>query len=191
MPLDWLILPFNGLVSLFEDEFRDFIRLDRLSLWNGTREAILCSRRGIVFHHDFHRDDELLVKVDDISRNFEEVKAKYERRIGRLRDVCRPNRTILFVRSWREILHAPANYPDQCIRGVPSYDFRRLLEAITTCFPDINYRVLFVNYGPQVIDDPRALFGNVEDLGDIIDWTGSPGGWDKVFEHHDIKRKIV
>lgn len=187
MPLDWLIVPFSALISLCNEDFRDFIRLDRLTLWNGTRHAVQCAKRGIVYQHDFPRDPQALVKIDDIVGTFAGVKEKYARRIERLRDACRPGRSILFVRSWREILHTPADYPDYCIRGVPDYQFAELLGALRSCFPGTSFKVLFVNYGAQSIDDRQALFADVRNCGDITDWTGSKGGWDEIFARFDIK----
>ena len=180
MPLDWLILPFDALVSLFEDDFRDFIRVDRLALWNGTRAAIECSKRGIVFQHDFTRDENELVIVDAIASSFSAVADKYRRRIERLRSACAEGRSVLFVRSWREILHAGPDYPAECIRGVPRYPFARLLDAIGAAFPGLSFKVLFLNYGDQRLDDPRAVFAKVPDLRDSVDWTGSARGWDQV-----------
>ena len=190
MPMDWLILPFAGAISLFDEGFSDLIHLDRLALWRGTRHAIQCSRRGLVFQHDFSRDAASLVVVDNIQAEFDGVKARYARRVERLRALCRGGRSILFVRSWREILHAPSDYPQRCIRGVPDYPFRDLLDAIGRCFPDIRFTVLFVNYGEQGIDDPRAVFANVPDMGDVADWAGSPGGWDRVLEGLPLKRGV-
>lgn len=187
MPMDWLIVPFNALISMCNDNFRDFIRLDRLTLWNGTRHAIQCARRGIVYQHDFPRDAEALVMIDDIAGMFADVKAKYARRIERLQEACRPGRSVLFVRSWREILHTAQDYPDYCIRGVPDYQFAELLDALRHCFPQTSFKVLFVNYGAQSIDDRQALFADVRNCGDITDWTGSKGGWDEIFARFDIR----
>lgn len=189
MPLDWLVVPFQAVLSLFEDRFRDFIRLDRLALWNGTRHAILCSKRGTVFHHDFRRDHAALVDIDHVAIDFPEVEQKYRRRLGRLREACGPGRSVLFVRSWRDILHAPPDYPAQLIRGVPEYDFARLLDLIGACFPGLWFKVLFINYGPQTVDDDRALFANIRDCGDISDWMGSAAGWDAAFRTLEVTWK--
>ena len=186
MPLDWLILTFNGAISLFDDGFRDFICLDKLSLWRGTRHALQCSERGIVYQHDFSRDAGAMVVMDNIPDDFEVAKVRYRRRIERLRDRCKDGRSILFVRSWREILHTPANYPEHCIPGVPKYPFIAMLDAIERCFPHIRFQVLFVNYGDQEVDDPRALFANVRNMGDVVDWTGSMRGWDQILTDHQL-----
>lgn len=186
MPMDWLVVPYQALLSIFEDRFSDFIRLDRLALWNGTRHAILCSKRGTVFHHDFRRDQSALVEIDHVAIDFPEVARKYRRRISRLREACGPGRSVLFVRSWRDILHAPKDYPTHLIPGVPEYDFNRLLDLIGYCFPGLSFKVLFINYGPQITDDERALFANIRDCGDISDWTGSAAGWDEAFKNIDV-----
>ncbi len=185
-PMDWLILSFEGAISLFDDQFRDFIVLNRLSLWNGTRHAFQCSQREIIYQHDFSRDHQALVKVENLVSDFNLAKIKYRRRIKRLKDLCCAKRSILFVRSWREILHTPPDYPEYCIRGVPKYAFLRLLNSIECCFPDISFQVLFINYGDQELDDPRAIFENVRNMGDVTNWAGSPAGWDAILNNYNI-----
>lgn len=185
-PMDWLILSFEGAISLFDDKFQNFIVLNQLSLWNGTRHALQCAQRGIIYQHDFSRDHQALVRVENIVSDFNIAKIKYRRRIERLKAVCSARRSILFVRTWREILHASQDYPEHCIRGVPKYPFSQLLNSIEQCFPDIIFQVLFINYGDQELDDPRALFENVRNMGDVVDWAGSPTGWDNILNNHKM-----
>ncbi len=191
MPLDWLVLTFDGAISLFNDGFRDFMCLNKLSLWNGTRHAFQCSKRGIVYQHDFSRDAAAMVVVDNLREGYKVAKLRYKRRIERLFICCSDGKAILFIRSWREILHTPLNYPERCIPGVQKYRFPDLMDAIERCFPDIRFQVLFINYGEQEADDPRAVFANVKDVGDVIGWTGSTLGWNQVPADYQLKRVLI
>lgn len=62
-----------------------------------------------------------------------------------------------------------------------------MLDALRHFFPETSFKVLFVNYGVQSIDDPQALFADVRNYGDITNGTGSKDGWDEIFARFDIR----
>lgn len=180
---DWWITPFQGAVTLLASDFKGLFGSEDMTVV-GDRLAVKCRRTGVIFHHDFPRDAQELVIREEIEPRLPELRAKYDALRRRLDAACEGDATVLFVRSWREIFHAPPSYPQHLIDGVPDYDFRRLIETIERRYRKLDFRVLFVNYGPQRIEHPRAIFDNVADKGDTVDWSGSPGGWSELFDRH-------
>ncbi len=179
---DWWIVPFDSLPRLLNNNFAGLF--DHLSV---KPEAVYCSKYGIVHQHDFIRNSTEEVVQDRVQDQIPYLKEKYAGILNRLKSDAKPGTRILFIRSWREILHEGPNYPRHLIRGVPRYNFEAVIQAVSEFVPGVEFKCLFVNYGDQTCYDSRALFHNVEDRGDIKDWTGSHLGWDDMFRRFDIE----
>lgn len=177
-PFDWWVTPFESCCHLIEQDFSDLF--DNISL-DRRHQAVISNTYGMYHHHDFVRDEKSHVIEDQIASQIPDLKIKFMALTNRMRQNLSFGRKILFIRSWREILHEGKHYPRHLIRGVPQYDFDRLIAALAHRFPDIEFQCLFVNYGHQRTADKRALFHNIQDKGDIRDWRGSALGWDEMF----------
>jgi hypothetical protein len=181
---DWWITPFQTVIDLLNCDFSGIF--DELTL-QGGHGSVKCKRYNMLHHHDFLRDDKGRVETSKIDGQIPELKEKFSFLISRMRADCSEGRKILFIRSWREIVHEPSDYPRHLIRGVPHYDFKSFLDAIEGRFPDADFKCLFVNYGDQTISDSRALFHNIKDFGDIKNWAGSYLGWKEMFDKFDVR----
>lgn len=178
---DWWITPFDAVPSLMRGDFSGLF--DKLTVHDF---AVICNRYKIIHHHDFQRDDKELVIAELVEAQLPKIREKYDGLVRRLHHDCRPGNRVLFVRAWREIIHEGSDYPRHLIRGVPQYDFENFLKAIAFRFPHTDFECLFVNYGEQVSSDGRALFHNIKDFGDAVDWRGSFEGWDEMFRRFEI-----
>ena len=180
---DWWIAPFDGTIALLDNDFSDIFDASNMEII-GDRKAVRCRKYGIIHHHDFRRDEKKRVLTEEIEEQLDDQRNKYQALKLRLENACASDSKVLFVRSWREILHEPKGYPKHLIPGVPRYDFRRFVEALRRRFPDADISVLFVNYGDQKIDMDGVYFDNVKDHGDIVDWEGSRIGWRELLARH-------
>ena len=182
-PFDWWITPLPSVERILAGGFRNMCLTSNMKVINFGR-TVMCTHYCIAHHHDFPRVEgpSALIDTNAMADACANAQQKYTALGRRFREACAPRRKVLFIRSWRETLDfAPTAYaPDDLVR----YDFDRLVEAIANMSPDLDFKVLFVNYGPQRSDHPRTIFHNVEDKGDSVGWSGSPGGWDDMFRLH-------
>ena len=174
---DWWITPFAGLIELVNHDFEGLLSSEML---RRDRVAIFCERYGIHHHHDFDRDADAWVILDRVDAQIPALNTKYAALAARLKVACDKKR-VLFVRSWREILHEGPDYPKHAPHAVPDFPFTDLINALEKRFSTCDFDVLFVNYGVQFIEHPRAMFYNVRDYRDG-GWAGSPAGWDDMFK---------
>lgn len=106
-PLDWTICNYNALCSILQEDFKDFLNPNYLSIRADNHGII--NKYGLVFVHDFptiyYSGD--VEKEDTVGENelrhdwinfLPEIQNKYERRIQRLRDVCISEKKIYFIR---------------------------------------------------------------------------------------------
>lgn len=182
-PFDHWITPFDGLKSIIRNQLSGLFQDVAL---DATMQSVLCKRYGIYHQNDFPRDRAAAIIESEIATSLPFLRSKYAIEIEALKQKLSVGSKVLFVRSWREILHEGKNYPQHLIRGVPKYDFKGLLDAIETAFPGVVFQCLFVNYGHQSIDDPRAIFRNIRDMGDIKGWRGSALGWEAMLKDLNI-----
>ena len=182
--LDWWIVPFAGLLKLMEDGPSGLFTPEDIVLLP-DRDAVVSRSFGFVFYHDFPRDADHLVIEAAIPAKLEGLRGKYLALWRRLDEICAGGGNILFVRSRRDTLihvQVPVEEGDSEFGRA---DLGRLCRAIATRWPAAQAKVLFVDFDHRT-DDPMALFGHVEELNDVINWTGSPGGWDAMFLGHHL-----
>lgn len=180
---DWWVAPFPGVIDLLDSNFTGLFESSNMEIM-GDRKAVRCKRYGIIHHHDFKRDENKRVIVEEVEEQLPKLTAKYAALLSRLLGACSDGRRVLLIRSWREIIHEPKGYPKQLIPGVPIYDFSGFVDAFRRRFPDANISVLFVNYGGQRVDIDEVYFDNIKDYGDTPGWQGSALGWRELLNRH-------
>ena len=103
---DWWIVPFDSVPIMLRNNFSGIF--DHLSV---RPEAVYCRKYGIVHQHDFERDPSNLIVEHKVDQQVFALKEKYRGIINRFKADARPGYRVLFIRSWREILHEGPNYP--------------------------------------------------------------------------------
>ena len=114
-PFDWLISPFDGLYKCLEEDFKNFLRPDALSLYNHHPGimGVQDNYYGFQFIHDFPPSSIDHLQISEleenppfmgfISPNFLDylatVQEKYARRIERFRHVLSGPHEIFFIRT--------------------------------------------------------------------------------------------
>ncbi len=178
-PFDWWITPFETVGRLLAARFAGLFAPENMLLINGGM-TVMCTHYRIAHHHDFPRlPKTLAIDAPAIPAACVPAQAKFAALADRFHHACRPGQRVLFLRSWRETLWVPnrTTAPDDIVR----YDFAAFIAAIEAALPGLDFTVLFLNYGAQATDHPRALFHDVARNKDARDWSGSPSGWDEAF----------
>jgi len=144
------------------------------------RHVVRCLATGILHHHDFDRDAESLVVADTMRAQAPVLRSKYAALWSRLDETCGTGGRVLFMRGWWAVLQHPDSAPRQ--DPVGGYDFEGVVSSIGARYPRLDFEMMFVNYGPRTIADPRARFVDVDYSREACDWRGSDLGWDEVFD---------
>lgn len=176
---DWWITPFDGLLKVVESDFEGLLAPENMVAL--PRRSVTCSRYGIIHHHDFRRDHNRQIVTEEIPSRLIELNSKYSMLVKRFRSAFTGNRKILLVRGWRDDLHEKRNVPDP---GTVTHDFRRLIDAIRTRFPEAEISFLFVNYNTAEDLGGGISFDNVTVYDDKVDWRGSTRGWQELLARH-------
>lgn len=177
--MDWWITPMGSLSKLLGERFDKLMQLENMKLINGGM-TVMCTHYGIAHHHDFPRLENKRIDVAAIPQTVLEMQGKYEMLRERFLADCDGHQRVLFVRTWRDTLAVPPN--QQAIDDVHQFDFDGTIALFEEAFPNLDFSILFVNYGVQRSNHPRAMFHNIHDKGDSKTWAGSPGGWDEMFD---------
>lgn len=136
-PLDWLYgSTFETRVNLLLTNFQDFINKDDLKFVGQRVEPEPCDiyanpTNGIVFNHDFPLNGNL-------DNDYDEVSAKYKRRIDRLYEHIGNANKILLV-----YLQAPNRRKKDC---VAKEQLREEYEKIQKLFPQKNISILCLKH---------------------------------------------
>lgn len=120
LPFGWLLTPFESLCLLLEHHFEGFLQKENLEKlnWNGC--WIKDKRYEIIFGHDFHGDVHWM-------GDYDQVKAKYMRRIERFYRVLASATSVLFIR-----MH------------ISKQDSVFLVNLLKKLFPNLNFSLLVV-----------------------------------------------
>lgn len=182
--LDWWISPFAGLVRLIEEGPSCLFDPADMDL-TPDKDAAISRAFGFVFHHDFPRDSEGLVLESDAPERLCALRNKFHMLWNRMNDACQPGASVLFLRSRRDML-VSSNTPVENADSERGHaDLARLCEAIRCRWPQTRAKVLFLGYD-RYVHHSMAAFDTVEDMGDIMDWSGSATGWDAMFQRQAI-----
>ncbi|GMU19638.1 MAG: hypothetical protein AMXMBFR12_08300 [Candidatus Babeliales bacterium] len=164
-PFDWIICPFDALIALIENKFKDFLAPEYLQLICTENEKyILNNLYGIKFLHDFKLNPNFM---DD----YEKVRSTYERRIHRfyqkLSEPCRA----LVIR--RKISKEQAN---------------QLKQVLQKQFPLADFLILAVDNSHEIKEDWNIA--HVKNCYLPItpgqDWKGDSALWTELFTHLNL-----
>ncbi|MDD3436743.1 MAG: DUF1796 family putative cysteine peptidase [Candidatus Gastranaerophilales bacterium] len=137
-PFDWLYgSNFNGRIEIVKSKFKDFINKEDLTYRHPVK-SIFCDAyenksNGLVFNHDFPAGVEL-------DKSYDEIKAKYDRRIARLLKQIEESQKVLLVYI---------SLPSQ--KDLPSkYDLIKAQEDVQNTFPNTQCDILYVEHNEKL-----------------------------------------
>ena len=171
LPFDWLVI--NPLVAcrMLEDNFRDFLTLERLEPLPcpaGSHFHRFAMPNGIMFYHDFVHEEP--------SRDFEAVNRKYQRRISRLLKMIGKAKSILFVANNRKF-------------SLSSTELESLLSRLRKLYPSKKIKLLYMHFDTKrkgfefVCKTPTLDIVEIEYLthpDPVMDWLINPPVFNKM-----------
>lgn len=93
LPFDKLVTPFAALRKLLENKFDQFLKSENLELRGATNERyILDTRYDVRLLHDFPKEEGFL-------KEYESIKATYDRRVTRFLTLIAESKKPLFIRK--------------------------------------------------------------------------------------------
>lgn len=161
-PFDWWIAPLPALVSYFDsgldvDELYRPENLEEVRDKQGQIQSIKSRRFGLVLHHEFERDANLIVKptwASELSR----AKSRHVYLMGKFRSLDSADNCILFVRNFWD--------------GDDLAGLLKLQDHLERLFPKTKSSLLTINYSFSTIPSDIA----VDDLS-VEDWRGDAAKW--------------
>lgn len=181
-PFDWLITPFSSLCHFLRSE-GSFFLLPQNLLFN---VIVTDSSRGVVdqlyqiivvheFDYEFKGSDYSSLGFEAAGvRNYELIKERYNRRIGRFFEVCRSDAKILFIRL-----------------GITKEEAFELTCLIEELFPQLNFMLLALDH-TEDIKQPWNL-SRVINLYLSFDnyWHGNPQEWTALLSLFHINDRLT
>ena len=170
-PFDWLVTPYDSLLDVIADDGCRFALDVRPT---EDRTSMSCSSYGLLYHHEFSRDDAGHVIIDD--QHLMNTRAKLLHKMSMFDAACRSGRKTLFVRMGGHA-EPPVAWPylsDD--KAFLTADMNRLAEILSRRFPALDYHVMFVNFTETTKFEPVA---NDRFSTHVIRWPiHHPAGWE-------------
>lgn len=135
-PFDWLITGnlFSDLYNVLQDDFTNFGLKENLILEPHDHKFVFDTKTGFWFAHDFPVIDHNSYHiVDNFLDFYDEVRAKYQRRIERFRETLRSDRMVIFIRFDVE----EEGTPDQALS---------LRDLLISQYPTLNFVCIHLAY---------------------------------------------
>lgn len=171
-PFDWIMCPFDGLYRFIANQAEHFLDRDTL-IFVDDRPDYIGGKRSFIedtvyrmqFLHDFEKPPYFL-------RNYDKIKAKYDRRVDRFFKVLNSDKNVLFIR-----------------RGITYEETVLLDDLIHARYPQLNYTILALN----------SKLENYENWGlkRVINlylkekkpwhWTGDKEAWTEILNQFEIE----
>ena len=136
---DWLITPWEAMIRVLHDGGTHLCtRIDRG--YDGA--GAVCGTYGLVYWHEFARDDASQVVLTDAG--VQAAQAKLRHKIGRMRTVLESDRTVLFVRAGIATDAPHDRY--QLGQPFPASRLNDFTTVMSGLFPALRFSLLFVEY---------------------------------------------
>lgn len=178
---DGFVTPFHSLIRLFETDFRELFSTACLY---GYHDALRCRDTLLVYHNCLDIPQGERASVELFHSQLRRLKQEYHNYLLNLDQLCDGTRRVLFVRDWKEAyLYRGTHRPSHA--RVP--DFKRLVDAIATRYPLLDFRVLFTNFGEAYASDPRIMFMNTS-APDVCDDERKSIAWKEMISQLGIYR---
>lgn len=139
-PFDWTVSPFSALYNAINDDFKNFLQEDSLSIRISDRYGVL-DYYGFHFVHDFPANQpndafaELIgenhvtggIIVDNWKEFLPTVKEKYYRRIERFKKACLGEEHVYFIRYGDTSKNQATLLRDLLIKKYPTINFTLII----------------------------------------------------------------
>lgn len=125
LPFDWVVSPFESLFHAFNNDFAHFLEKSTLKI-REDKQAVV-DYYGLQFPHDFPVQSTRIVGQGNLVPNYmdfyNEIYAKYARRIERMYSYLRGNEKVYFVRHYAMEKHHAILFRNLIAKKFPQLDF--------------------------------------------------------------------
>lgn len=183
-PFDWWITPFHATLEVLESGFSGLFEATNLHV-PPDRGTVVDTRLNIMHHHDFARDDDGKVRVDEIEQQLQALKNKYRFLAQRFVSDLSGKR-VLFIRNrcGNDPVYLRGDYgdlqPEQCIE---------IHKRLRKLLPATRFDLLATNkpgFERFSYQGSRIFSDSIFDHGDCEDYRISPQGWAELFQRNRI-----
>ena len=165
LPFDHLVTPVESLLKILEQRFELFLEKETLAFKVTEKEKYIeDTRYGIRMIHDFSL-------TEDFLKDYEEIKAKYTRRIHRFHDILQSSQKVLFIR--KRITKEQVVLLDLLIRKL---------------YPKLEFLIVALDGSKECQEDwqiPHVRNFHLRQPEPYI-WTGDDIAWKEIFEQLDL-----
>ena len=165
LPFDHLVTPVESLLKILEHRFELFLEKEALAFRATEKEKYVeDTRYGIRMIHDFSL-------TEDFLKDFEDIKAKYTRRIDRFQKLLQSSRKVLFIR--KRITKEQVVLLDILIRKL---------------YPQLEFLIVALDGSKECQEDwqiPHAKNFHLRQPEPYI-WTGDDRAWKEIFDQLDL-----
>lgn len=176
---DQLLVPFHTLTAFLQHNFAGLLSTTCLY---GYHDALRCRDTLAIYHNCLDKPAHVHISVEMFHEQLPALQYRFRSMIQEMDELCHKTQRVLFIRSWRDSLYYKGQHrPDHS--ATP--DFRALTDAIAARYPELDFRIMFVNFGNAYVDDPRMIFANTRTPDDSTA-EEELAGWRDLFSKHRI-----
>jgi hypothetical protein len=174
---DWLVTPLESLMLVLENDFEGVFERENI---HPTKDgqSVVDTSNGLLFHHEFTRNDQGLVTEEVIGREYRIKQAKVQFLIDRWREIAGGSDPVLYVFLGDGAPSQIQDLRNLIRRKYPALDFR-LLWARRPGSPG------FDNESEGIIQ--TVVVPAVVPPGSPIQWQGDDASWDAAFDEAERK----
>lgn len=186
-PFDWWITPNTTLISILQNKFNDLLNFKNL-VFSSDGHTVLDAQYNVLYHHDFPRDADGNVIMENREESCRNAKEKYEYLSHRfLHDLA--GKKVLFIRN-NYINNGSPYLGYETVMPDHNY-FKLLCDTLFEVVPNCNFDLLVTDYNPAPTDfeyhGANIAFDRITNYNDANDFKISPKGWRELFERQKIK----
>ncbi|MEE7491067.1 DUF1796 family putative cysteine peptidase [Methylobacterium oryzae] len=188
-PYDWLVTPFDALISSINDEGRNFGQ----AVYVRDNDFPMCHNYDLLYHHEFHRHAGRPIITEHALAS---LKSKLTHKYNQFANVMNEGGALL-VRMGGHAEPAVAWPYITDPKPFSSADVNRLTSTLDSKFASREYRILVVNLEGRVavnIDDPideRVIFRTIPFATERPRWEGNDEAWDNIFKELPFSFKMT
>lgn len=176
---DQFLVPFHTLTSFFQHNFAGLLSTACLY---GYHDALRCRDSLTVYHNCLDKPAQTRATVEMFHDQLSALQYRFRSMIQEMDELCHKTRRVLFIRSWRDGLHYKGQHrPAHSAEP----DFRALTDAIAARYPELDFRIMFVNFDNAYVADPRMIFANTR-TADSCTPEEELAGWKALFPEYGI-----
>jgi hypothetical protein len=184
-PFDWWMTPFSSLLHLLEERFTQLFEWQNLTV-SEDRQTVIDQHYNIMYHHDFKRDQDEKIRVDQIEEQLPNLKQKYTMLSQRFLTELR-GKKVLFIRNR---CGNDINYLNADVSTLEHKHVYQLHRQLQSALPESRISILITNLPKRptlkIQQHGYIWWDSVVEHNDAEDYRGSVAGWQELFARNNL-----